>query len=112
MSKDFIVYLHHIKENIDIVRLAQQQGKSIFLNNPILRNGVLHSLQIIGEATKRLPKSYIDQHHLIPWSKIVALRNHIVHYYHGMDFETIWKIVENDLSLLEEFISNELKETN
>ena len=48
-------------------------------------DAVVRNLEIVGEATNRLPDDFKRQHRDIPWRKIVGLRNRIVHEYFGVD---------------------------
>ena len=64
-------------------------------------DAVARNLEIIGEASKRIPVEIKRQIPDIPWKKIVGLRNMLIHEYSGMDKEIIWDIIENKLDTLE-----------
>lgn len=57
----------------------------------------IRALEIIGEAGKLIPKSVRNRHPEIPWSKIIGMRNIMIHEYFGVDSEVIWKTVREDL---------------
>lgn len=60
-------------------------------------DAVVRNLEIIGEATGRLPDEFKQKHSGISWNQIVGLRHRIVHDYFGIDLQIIWKIVQEDL---------------
>ena len=60
-------------------------------------DAVIRNFEIIGEATKRLPKDIKEKYPSIPWEEMYLLRNRISHEYFGIDYEIIWDIVINHL---------------
>lgn len=61
-------------------------------------DAVARNFEIIGEAANRLPEEFKRQNPNIEWNRIRGFRNRIVHDYFGIDYEIVWKIVENYLS--------------
>jgi len=60
-------------------------------------DAVIRNLEIIGEATTRLPEDFTDRHSEIEWVKIIGLRNRVVQEYFGVDLQIIWQILKKDL---------------
>ena len=58
---------------------------------------VIHALEIIGEATKRLPESVKKAYPDLPWRSMAGMRDKLIHDYFGVDFTVIWKTVSDDL---------------
>ena len=52
-------------------------------------DAVVRNLEIIGEAANRLPEDLKAQHREVEWSRIVGLRNRIVHDYFGIDLQIV-----------------------
>jgi uncharacterized protein with HEPN domain len=48
-------------------------------------------LEIIGEATKNLPKDFKEKHSNIEWRKIAGLRDVIVHGYFHLSLSLVGK---------------------
>jgi uncharacterized protein with HEPN domain len=73
-------------------------------------NAVIRSLEVLGEATKRIPESFRQKHPDIPWSKMAGMRDVLIHDYMGVDLKTVWKVAQERLPelkpLLEKLISN------
>ena len=68
-----------------------------FLGDEKTQSAVIHQIEIIGEACGKVSRSLRDAHPQIPWAKIVSMRNHLIHEYFGVDPETVWKTVREDL---------------
>ena len=68
-----------------------------FVKDEKTADSVVRNLEIIGEATNRLPADFKAKHPQIEWRKIVGLRHRIVHDYFGIDLEIIWEITQKDL---------------
>jgi uncharacterized protein with HEPN domain len=65
---------------------------------------VIHSLQIIGEAARQMPKSFRENYPEFPWRETASLRNVIAHEYFGLDMDIIWDVVRSRIPSLEEQI--------
>ena len=50
---------------------------------------VIHCLEVIGEAVKKIPSVVRDQHSHIPWKEIAGMRDKLIHEYFGADLETV-----------------------
>jgi uncharacterized protein with HEPN domain len=68
-----------------------------FRNNYMVVDAVIRNFEIIGEASKNIPKNICDKYPQIPWKKMYSLRNLISHEYFGIDHEMIWEISQNHL---------------
>jgi len=74
--------------------------ESSFLSDEKSCDAVVRNLEIIGEASNRLPEDFRTKHPEIEWVKIVGLRHRIVHEYFGVDLPMIWYILQHDLPSL------------
>lgn len=63
-------------------------------------DATLRNLELIGEAATRVPDEVRRAHPEVPWRMIVATRNRLIHGYLGIDDETIWSIVRDDVPAL------------
>lgn len=62
-------------------------------------DAVIRNFEIIGEASKNLPKAIKDKYIYVPWEEMYRLRNRISHEYFGIDYEIIWEIATQQLPL-------------
>ncbi len=71
-----------------------------FISDEKTNSATLYQLLIIGEATKRLDENFRKQHHEVPWKDIAGMRDVLIHFYHGVDDEEVWRTIVEDLPLL------------
>lgn len=68
MENDNIVYLRHIfEELVYLADVPKRAGYDDFVSNPDLKRGVIQSLEVIGEASKRLSREFRNLHPEISW---------------------------------------------
>ena len=60
-------------------------------------NAVLRSLEVMGEAAKRIPEEVRERHPGIPWKRITGMRDKLIHEYSGVDLEIVWGVVQEEL---------------
>ncbi|HUZ58498.1 MAG TPA: HepT-like ribonuclease domain-containing protein [Hanamia sp.] len=59
MSKEPINYLKHIADECSfIISVSSNLSKDKFLDNETLKRAIVRSLEIIGEATKKIPADF------------------------------------------------------
>ena len=56
--------------------------------------------EIIGEATRQLPESFLNDHTEIEWQKMIAFRNILIHEYFRVERKIQWNIIKNILPSL------------
>lgn len=109
--RDVGVYLDDILESITrIEKYTQNLTRDEFDNNIDKQDAVVHRLEIIGEATKRIPQDFRDKYPETAWQDIAKTRDKIIHHYFEVDLEIIWSIVQNDLKPLKEQVQVILKD--
>lgn len=84
--------------------------KQDFQSDKEKRNATLYSIQIIGEATKRLSNQFRDTNSHIPWKKIAGMRDKIVHEYNKTDINIVWEVATQEIPRLLEQIKGFLPE--
>ncbi|OHC74175.1 MAG: nucleotidyltransferase [Rhodospirillales bacterium RIFCSPLOWO2_12_FULL_58_28] len=60
-------------------------------------DATIRNLELIGEAATHIPQSVRDAATSIPWRQIIATRNRLIHGYLGIDNDTLWSIVQDDI---------------
>ncbi len=76
-------------------------------------NAVIRSLEVMGEAAKKIPFQIRNKYPDIPWKYIAGMRDKLIHEYHGVDLEIVWEVIKKEIPPLKpkfEKISKELKE--
>ena len=76
-------------------------------------DAVIRNFEIIGEASKNLPKEFTEKYSEVPWAEMDLLRNKVSHEYFGVDYEIIWDVATNYLpenkSQVEDILNKESK---
>ncbi len=68
-----------ILEAIDRIERYTAKGREEFVESELIQNWVVHHIQIIGEAVRKLSDKVRSEHDDIPWAAIIAMRNILVH---------------------------------
>ena len=89
-------FLRHILVEADYL-ITRSAGLSYgdFAADETLRRAFVRSLEIIGEAAKKIPEDFRAQHPQIKWSAITRMRDRLIHAYFGVDFELVWDVVRH-----------------
>ena len=68
-----------------------------FVASGVTYDATLRNLELIGEAATHIPAEMRDAHPEIPWRMIIATRNRLIHGYLGIDDDTLWSIIRDDV---------------
>lgn len=98
--------LRTIIEAIDGIGAATQ-GKSLddYAADWLLRHGVQRGIEIISEATRRVPQELQATQPQIPWTQIAGIGNILRHEYHRVSDTVIWNVVQKYLPPLRAAVS-------
>jgi len=107
--RDDLERLRDIQEAIGRIEQHAAKGRSAFERDELIQTWVVHHLQIIGEATRHLSSELQAKHPEIPWSRIIGMRNILVHDYFAIDVEAVWQVVEGELPNLKRKVDALLK---
>jgi uncharacterized protein with HEPN domain len=97
-------YLQHILEAIDrATGYISGMDFDAFERDTRTQDAVIRSVEIIGEAAKRVRSSdpaFAARYSQIPWDVMYGMRNRIVHDYFEIDLKVVWQTVISDLPTL------------
>ena len=68
-----------------------------FVASGLSYDATLRNLELIGEAASHIPDEVRTAHPEIPWRRIIATRNRLIHGYLGIDNDTLWSIIQDDV---------------
>lgn len=111
MPRDYKLYLADILEAIDrIQEYTEGMEYKGFSQSNITIDAVVRNLEVIGEASRRLPDEIKSQTPETEWRKVMALRNILSHEYFGVNTKIVWDVVQNKLERLGKICESLLKE--
>jgi uncharacterized protein with HEPN domain len=101
--------LRDILENIDaIVDFTTGMTRVTYGRDRKTRYAVTRALEIISEASRRLPDALKIRHPTIDWPGIAAVGNIYRHAYDVVDEALVWHTIQYDLAPLRAVIVAEL----
>lgn len=101
MPRDADVYLADILEAIERIQgYVSGLNYEAFAEDGKTLDAVLHNLEIIGEAAKRVPDAFKERAPSVEWRKIAGMRDLIAHAYFSIDPEIVWDVVTGKLPAL------------
>ena len=96
MSKQPIEYLRHILDGCRfIISATSSMTKERLLEDEVMKRAVVRSLEIIGEATKKIPVDVKLKWHTISWKNMAGMRDRLIHDYVGVNYFIVWNVVLN-----------------
>jgi len=103
-----------LEDIIDAISKIERYIKNLsyddFLNDDKTNDAVIRNFEIIGEAANNLSDEICLKYPKINWRQVIGFRNRLVHEYFGIDYQIIWKIINENLASLNEQILNIIKE--
>lgn len=104
-------FLQDILDNIALARrFTDEQTFEQFSADEQAMYATVRALEIIGEATKRLPAELRARQSLVPWRELAGLRDVIIHQYDRVQIDRVWEAVRVELPALEPLIARLLEE--
>ena len=101
MSRDESLYLADIQESCEkVLRFTMGMTYKNFVHDDLHFDAVLRNLEIIGEAVKNISEAMRQKYPNVKWRKIAGFRDIVAHEYFGINEETVWDIVENEIPAL------------
>ncbi len=111
MSFEPLEYLRHVLAEVDyLVGSSAIVRKERFLRDETLRRAFVRSLEIIGEAAKKVPDGFRAAHPEVEWKAMAAMRDRLIHGYFGVDYELVWDVVQEKIPALKRQIEAILEE--
>ena len=98
MKRDYSLYIKDILDCIERVEeFVGDLNFDEFLADDKTSSAVVRKLEIIGEATKNIPKFITQEYDEIPWKEMARMRDKIIHFYFGVDYEIVWSVIKERL---------------
>ena len=107
MKRDYKLYLKDIQESIkQIEQYLKGVSEENFNKNKLIQDAVIRRLEIIGEATRNIPRALKEKNKHIPWFQMSQFRDFIVHSYFEVSLKRIWIAATKELKEVRESLKN------
>lgn len=80
MSKEYLEYLRHILVECEYITsvITSDVTQEDFLRDETLKRAVVRSLEIVGEATKKIPADVKLHWNQIAWKNMAGMRDRLI----------------------------------
>jgi len=103
--RDYKQYFIDILDSIEKIEMfIEGLSYDSFLNDVKTQFAVVRALEIIGEASNKIPADIKDKYPEIPWRVMIGMRHILIHDYFSVDIEVVWKTASIDIPPLKKKI--------
>ncbi len=108
--KDGLTLIDYLQDILDSIISIKEFLTGVdydsFRKDKKTQYAVIRALEIIGEASKKVPIEVREIYTDIPWRSITGMRDKLIHDYFGVDIEVVWNTANEKILSLE----NEIKQ--
>jgi len=110
MSERVNDFLNHMLDECSYISsiLSGGMDKEMFLSDETMKRAFVRSIEIIGEATKKIPHSFRDPWPDTPWKNMAGMRDKLIHDYMGVNYHIVWDVASHFIPELESQIQKML----
>ena len=104
-SGEYRDYIEDMTGSIrDIEIFIKGMDFSSFVKDKKTVNAVLRSLEIMGEAAKKVPTDFREKYKQVDWKGMAGMRDRLIHEYDTVDYDAVWKVVTKEVPPLRQQI--------
>lgn len=98
MSPSLLDFLRHIEHECEfIISVSKDKSRHDISNDELLAKAIVRSLEIIGEASKKIPEDFRSMYPLVRWNDMAGMRDVLIHNYFGIDYDVVWNTISTDI---------------
>lgn len=92
-NHDFTVYFNDMLDSASkAVEFTEGISFNSFMKDEKTQFAVIRAIEIVGEASKKIPRSLKNKYPDIPWREIGGMRDKLIHDYFGVNSKIVWNM--------------------
>lgn len=111
MYRNYVDLLRHILAECEYIEsvITPVMTQQKMMENETLKRAIVRSLEIIGEATKKIPADVKIKWGDISWKNMAGMRDRLIHDYMGINYFIVWDVVKNIIPTVREQVYNVIR---
>ena len=110
MKRNYKLFLEDISERIEkIESYINDMTYNDFKQDDKTVSACIREIEVIGEATKQIPKEITNKFNELPWSLMAKMRDKLIHWYFDIDEEIVWNVATQKLPQIKDQIDEIIK---
>ena len=98
LKREDQLLINDMLENAEnIFSFVQNQSYEDIVNDKMKLLAIVRCFEVIGEAAAMVSEETKVLYPLVEWRELKDFRNRLIHNYFGIDYETVWVIIDTDL---------------
>ena len=98
MKRDYHLFIKDLLECINKIEdFIGKMSFDEFMKDEKTKSAVVREIEVMGEAVKNMPSSIREGYKDIPWNQMAKTRDKIIHFYFGVDYEIVWRVIRERL---------------
>ena len=94
-------FLRHMLDECEyILHATEHKTQEDIMTDETLSRAVVRSLEIIGEASKRVTDDFKIKYVQIDWKEMAGMRDKLIHQYFGIDYDVVYRTIQKDIPQL------------
>ncbi len=111
MSHSPLEYIRHILEEAEyLTSKSSLLTKEEFSRDETLKRAFVRSIEVIGEAVKKVPPEFRSRHARIEWRVMAGMRDRLIHGYFGVDYDIVWDVATTKIPDLQRQLQEILRQ--
>ena len=96
--RDPMVAVQHMRDHgKEAMELAEGRSRVDLDLDRVFELALTRLMEVLGEAARRVPEDFRAQYPYVPWQDTTDLRNVLIHEYDTVDFDELWRIIQEYL---------------